>query len=104
MIHVTERAKEVLFEKKQARLPRGDMALRLASSGGRLTLMPDRVKAGDQIIRHGEAPVLLVDPKMSEVVLAGKTVDCVEEANGSVELVLRHAGSSALDDGSEARR
>ena len=48
MIHVTDRAKEVLFEKK-THLPQADMALRLASSGGRLGLVADRVKAGDQV-------------------------------------------------------
>ena len=102
MLHVTDRAKDVLFERK-TRLPQADMALRLASSGGRLGLVADRVKAGDQVITHADAPVLLVDPQMSEIVLAGKTVDCREAPDGSMQFVLLKGGRSPRTDGSPTR-
>jgi hypothetical protein len=103
MFHVTDRAKEVLFQKKQAHLPQPDMMLRLASRGGRLALVADRVKAGDRIITHGDAPVLLVDPQMSEIVLAGTIVDCRDTADGSIEFVLTKVRRSPRDAASEPR-
>jgi hypothetical protein len=72
------------------------MALRLASSGAQLGLVPDRMKAGDQVITHADAPVLLVDPQMSEIVVGGMTVDCRESPDGSVEFVLLKMGQEEL--------
>ena len=96
MLHVTERAKEVLHQKKRAHVPSREMGLRLASSGyGRLGLVASRVKAGDQVVLYHDEPVLLVDAELSELVLAGKTVDCRETDDGSVEFVLRGVGRAA---------
>lgn len=96
MLHVTERAKETLHRKKRAHVPSPEMGLRLASSGyGRLGLVASRMKAGDQIVLYQDEPVLLVDAELSELVLAGKTLDCRETDDGSVELVLRGAGKAA---------
>jgi hypothetical protein len=90
MLHVTDRAKEVLLRKKLAHVRDSAMGLRLASPGpGRLALVADRVKAGDQVVRHGDEPVLLVAAELSELVLAGKTIDCRPTEDGALELVLR---------------
>jgi hypothetical protein len=96
MLHVTERAKEALHRKKRAHVLNPEMGLRLASSGyGRLGLVASRVKAGDQVVLYQNEPVLLVEAALSELVLVGKTVDCRETDDGSVELVLRGAGRAA---------
>lgn len=96
MLHVTERAKEVLHRKKRAHVPSPEMGLRLAPAGyGRLGLVASRMKAGDQVVRYQGEPVLLVDAELSELLLAGQTVDCRETDDGSVELVLRRVGRAA---------
>lgn len=91
MVHVTERAKEALLRKKlSANLDDPDVGLRLAAGpGGQLGLVADRVKAGDQVVTHKDSMVLLVDPQMSALVVAGRSVDCRRTADGKVELVLR---------------
>jgi len=95
-LHVTERAKEVLRRKKRAQVHSPEMELRLASVGyGRLGFVASRMKAGDQVVLYQDEPVLLVDAELSELVLAGKTVDCRETDDGSVELVLRGASHAA---------
>jgi hypothetical protein len=103
MVHVTERAKEMLLRKKQSLNIHGaDIGLRLASTAtGRLTLAADRMKAGDQVVVHKDSTVLLVDPQRSQLVLAGSTVDCRETEDGKVELVLRRlsAGGQATESG-----
>ncbi|MEK7863216.1 MAG: hypothetical protein AAB295_08135, partial [Chloroflexota bacterium] len=54
MVHVTERAKEVLLEtKRSANIKDPEVGLRLAHSpGGGLGLFADRMKAGDQVVKH----------------------------------------------------
>jgi hypothetical protein len=104
MVHVTERAKEALFCKKlSANLDRPDIGLRLAAGpGGRLGLVADRVKAGDQVVTHKDSMVLLVDPLMSALVVAGRFVDCRRTDDGTLELVLRRTtidGGTAADAG-----
>jgi hypothetical protein len=97
MVHVTERAKEALLEKKAAaNLDRPEIGLRLAERpDGQLGLVADRAKAGDQVVRHKDSTVLLVDPQISELVVTGRTVDCRRTRDGRVELILRRAG---IDD------
>jgi len=52
----------------------------------------DRVKAGDQVVTHRDCTVLLIDAKLSELVLAGATVDCRDAEDGRPQLVLRSSG------------
>ncbi len=89
MVHVTERAKEVLLERKRsANINDPGAGLRLArSAGGKLALFADRVKAGDQVVKHKDSTVLLVDAELSELILAGRTVDCTQPG-GRADLVL----------------
>jgi len=77
MVHVTERAKEVRLERKRsANINHPEASLRLArSSGGKLALFADPVKAGDQVA------------ELSELVLASRTVDCTQ-SGGRADLVL----------------
>lgn len=91
MVHVTERAKEALLQKKvAANLDRPDIGLRLAARpGGQLGLVADRAKAGDHVVRHKDSTVLLVDPQISELVITGRAIDCRRTHDGRVELVLR---------------
>lgn len=96
MVHVTELAKEVLLERKRSEnINEPEVGLRLARSpGGKLALFADRVKAGDQVVKHKDSTVLLVDAELSELVLAGRTVDCKQRA-GRKELVLTTPGGGA---------
>jgi hypothetical protein len=98
MVHVTERAKEALLQKKMAaNLDRPDIGLRLAlRPDGQLGLLADRAKAGDQVVRHKDSTVLLVDPHISELVITGRTIDCQRTHDGRVELILRRF---RIDDG-----
>ncbi len=91
MVGVTERAKEALLQKKlSANIRNPEVGLRLATApSGRLTLVADLVKAGDQVVKHKESTVLLVSAELSEMVLAGRTVDCTDTEDGRSELVLR---------------
>lgn len=66
-----------------------------SSRSGGLGLVPDRKKPGDQVVMHGDEPVLFVDPQLSELVLAGKTVDCRKTDEGAVKLVRRGVGRAA---------
>ena len=90
MLHITDRAKEALLAKKQsANLAHVDVTLRLAPlSGGRLGLVADRPRTGDQVVMHGDATVLLIDADLSSSVLAGRTVDCRTSAGGRLEVVI----------------
>lgn len=95
MLHVTERAKEALLEKKlAANLSNVNVTIRLAPlAGGRLALVVDSPRADDQVVTHKEATVLLVGAELSESILAGRTVDCRKADNGKLEVVI--TGSAA---------
>ncbi len=99
MVGVTERAKETLLEKRvSAQIRDPNVGLRLVPTlSGDFTLMADRAKAGDQVVKHGDSTVLLVDAKLSELVLAGRTVDCREGAEDGSVLVLRASGTVVPD-------
>jgi hypothetical protein len=92
MVSVTERAKQLLLGRKlSANINDPEMGLRLARGpAGKLALFADRVKAGDQVVRHQDATVLLVDVELSEFILAGGTVDCAP--NGGTDLILTTPG------------
>ncbi len=91
MIQVTDRAKDVLLQKKAAaNIEDPDVGLRLTSEpSGKVTLVVDRPKAGDEVVTHRESTILLVDPDVSVFLMAGRTVDCREIDGGGVQLVLR---------------
>jgi hypothetical protein len=94
MIRVTERAKQLLLEKKRlANIADPEVGLRLErSTQGELALSADRMKAGDQVVKHEDSTVLLVDAELSEMIFAGRTVDCAER-EGRTGLVLRTSGA-----------
>jgi len=97
MVHVTERAKEVLLQRKPSHLPEREVGLRMVlrtafAPSRRLSLVTDRVKAGDQVVTHKDSTVLLIDARLSELVLAGATVDCRDAEDGRPQLVLRSSG------------
>jgi hypothetical protein len=93
MVSVTERAKDALLARKRsANINDPRVGLRLARSpGGKVALFADRMKAGDQVVKHQDSTVLLVDAELSELVLAGRTVDCAPRG-GRRELVLTVRG------------
>ena len=93
MLSVTERAKQLLLERKvSANISDPQVGLRLSRRpGGTLGLAPDRMKAGDQIVTYQDSTVLLVDAELSELAFAGLTVDCSLRA-GRTELVLTTRG------------
>ena len=96
MVSVTERAKQALVvRKRSANINDPDVGLRLARrSGGKVALFPDRMKAGDQVVKHQDATVLLVDAELSELVLAGRTVDCRQSGDRTdLVLTMRRGGT-----------
>lgn len=101
MVNVTERAKEVLLQKKEsADIHDASVGLRLATTAtGKLTLVVDRVKAGDEVVTHKDSTVLVVDPAVSALVLAGRTVDCKETDDGKLQLVVTSSGGAPEQDG-----
>lgn len=88
MIGITERAKEVLLRLKlSAPIDDPEIGIRLASGEeGRLELFPDTYRAGDQVLEHQGAKLLLVDQKVFDA-LAGATIDCQPTGEG-LQLVL----------------
>jgi hypothetical protein len=100
MIRVTERAKEELLQRKRsAHIHDPEAGLRLARTrSGNLALVTDRMKAGDQVVSYRESTVLLVQAELSELVLAGASVDCTEGG----ELVVRRTGAGVRDPVPEA--
>lgn len=91
MVGVTDRAKEALLQRRRlADIRSPEIGLRLACvAPGEVVLVPDRVKAGDQIVKHEDSTVLLVDAELSEGLLAGRTVDCGDTGGGGSTLVVR---------------
>jgi len=89
MVTVSERAKDRLFEQKEAAsLPGADVALRVAAGPtGQWMLVADSPRQDDQVVEHRGATVLLVDP-VAQSALDGVQVDCVETTDGDIELVL----------------
>lgn len=100
MVHVTERAKDVLLQRREAaNIQDPGVGLRLTTeTGGKVTLVMDKAKAGDEVVTHKDSPVLMVDPQVSAFVLAGRTIDCRETEGGRFQLVLTSAGPGATGD------
>jgi hypothetical protein len=105
MVHVIERAKEVLLQKKvSAKIHDARVGLRFAiEASGQLTLVADRAKAGDEVVTHRDSTVFVVDPEVSAFVLAGRTVDCWAAKDGRLEFILRSSGFEGQDPGGEAK-
>lgn len=99
MVNVTERAKEVLLQQKVSHdIHDAAIGLRLATTAdGRFTLVADRAKAGDEVVTHKDSTVLVVDPQVSALALAGRTVDCRESDDGRLELVVTRSPEGTPD-------
>ena len=96
MVTVSERAKERLFEQKQAaKLDDSTVGLRVAPSPtGQWTLIADHEREDDQIVEHRGSTVLLLDP-VAQSALDGVHLDCVQTTDGEIELVLVASGAEA---------
>ena len=89
MVTVSERAKERLFEQKEAANFGGaEVALRVAAGPtGQWMLIADHARDDDQVVEHRGSTVLLLDP-VAQSALDGVQVDCVETTEGDIELIL----------------
>jgi hypothetical protein len=92
MVIVSDRAKQVLLERKHAAHIDEPEGLRVAvDESGALILVADHPRFDDQLVEHEGATVLLLSPD-AQMVLAGMRVDCMQMPDGDVELVLRSSG------------
>ena len=91
MVYITEHAKAALLAaKRAARADHAEDGLRLTfGRDGTLGLVLDREKAGDAVVKHEDAVVLLIDPEMSALIVAGRVMDCRQTGSGRVEFFLR---------------
>jgi Fe-S cluster assembly iron-binding protein IscA len=91
MIHVIERAREMLLEALKETFTEmsggPDLTMRLGPTGSGLGLFPDTPQEDDEVIEHEGQAILYIDRDVSES-LAGKTIDVVESIEGS-RFVLR---------------
>jgi Fe-S cluster assembly iron-binding protein IscA len=91
MIHVTDRAREMLLEALEETLtdmPEGpELSMRLGPTGSGLGLFPDAPEEDDEVIEHEGRAILYIDRDVSEL-LAGKTID-VEAGIEGARFVLR---------------
>jgi Fe-S cluster assembly iron-binding protein IscA len=99
MVTVSERAKERLFEQKEAANFGGaEVALRVAAGPtGQWMLIADHARDDDQVVEHRGSTVLLVDP-VAQSALDGVQVDCVETTEGDLELILVAQREGADED------
>ena len=99
MVTVSERAKERLFEQREAANFGGDeVALRVAAGPtGQWMLIADHARDDDQVVEHRGSTVLLVDP-VAQSALDGVQVDCVETTEGDLELILVAQRDSVDED------
>jgi hypothetical protein len=93
MVAVSKRAKELLLERKlEANISDPEVGLRVAPHpSGQWLLLADHSRYGDQVVAHEGVTVLLVSPYVQSA-LAGTKVECLETAEGVVELALVPAG------------
>jgi hypothetical protein len=104
MVGVTERAKEVLLERRRrANIGERQAGLRvLLDQTGRWVLVADRLHANDLVVFHAGAPLLLMD-KDAQRALAGVLVDCLETPDGAGLLLTRPEGGGG-QQGTERER
>ena len=93
MVHVTQQAKEaLLITKRRAGIDDPEVGLRLMFGHDRsLGLIQDRRKAGDEVVKHHDATVLLVDPEISALAVTGRVIDCRRSSDGRMQFVLRRS-------------
>lgn len=105
MVTVTERAKETLFEQKQAaNLAGAEVALRVATSPtGQWMLIADHARDDDQIVEHRGSTVLLVD-LAAQTALDGVQLDCVPTPEGDTALVLVDLEAEDIDEDDDTVR
>ena len=96
MILVSELAKSALLESLQQSGMTHGQALRLTASQGSFTLEVDRPTENDRVIRHGNSPVLIVDPETEEE-LGYAMIDIHDSAQGPA-LVFRRISSDGYQD------
>jgi hypothetical protein len=91
MVHVTQQAKEALvLTRRRASIADPTVGLRLAfGHDGSLGLVQDRAKAGDHVVKHDDATVLLVDPEISALTVTGRVIDYLPGSDGRMQFVLR---------------
>jgi Fe-S cluster assembly iron-binding protein IscA len=89
MLMITENAKDALIQlRNSAEIDQPEVGLRLASGdAGRLELVVDRPKEGDQVLEHDGCKVLIVGEEVSSS-FDGGTLDCRPGPEG-LRLVIR---------------
>lgn len=88
MLQVTDKALDAIAQTLDANAVEEEQALRLGlSETGQLGLVLDNPRAGDEVVRLGERPVLLVEPEVSQSV-AGAVLDVAETPSGA-QLTIR---------------
>jgi Fe-S cluster assembly iron-binding protein IscA len=105
MIHITDRAKDALLQKKEeANIQDPRVGLRItAQPTGEVALVVDRERDGDEVVVHRDSTVLVVAPDVSASVLEGRTIDCLEDDAGASQLVLAGIGGGEASDGDGTR-
>ena len=90
MVTVTEDAKEELRKVlSSANVADPEFGLRVTPGPqGRIELVLDKEKEGDQVVEHEGAKVLLVGEDMS-VALQSMTIDCQDRPDGRFLVVLK---------------
>lgn len=101
MVHITPPAREHLISlREHAHLEHPDTAPRLVLAGaGQFGLLPGIRSVGDVVVRHGGAPVLLIDAEVAAA-LDRATIDCQQDREGRHLVVrpprrMRHAPGRA---------
>jgi Fe-S cluster assembly iron-binding protein IscA len=105
MVHITDRAKDVLLQKKEeANTQDPRIGLRITTQPtGEVTLVIDREREGDEVVIHRDSTVLVVAADVSASVLQGRTIDCLETEAGEPQLVLAGIGGRETSDGEGTR-
>lgn len=88
MIHVTERAREMIKETLDDVLEEPELVLRLGPISSALALYLDSQNDDDEVIEHEGRAVLLVSRELSAE-LGGAAIDVEEAADGSHIVLLR---------------
>ena len=82
MVNITEKALDVLVMTLETSAPSEDHSFRLAQeSEDEFGLTIDEVHSGDQMVKHGERTVLVMDDAAATA-LDGLTLDAVDSPEG----------------------
>ena len=102
MITVTERAAARLQELQSTRdVPEGQGVKLVPQGPGSVGLTIAAPEAGDEVVRHGDAPVLIVAGSLTAA-LAGAEIDCREavvDGQAGTEYTLRRPAPGGPDQG-----